>query len=106
MFRKDGLKDPQLAKIYSTATMIEAEQAKSLLESSGIPAMLMDSEDSGQYLRILGLGSPFGVDIYVNAKDAERAKQLLEETLSKMEDLTEEELTRLALSAGTEEKEE
>ena len=103
MFRKGGLKDPELVLIYNTASKWEADQAKSLLEKEGIPALLMDREDSGDYLRVLGFGSPFGVDVYVNRSHADRAARLLEEAFSELEDVSEEELAQLAMSAKPEE---
>ena len=103
MFRRDGLNDPKLAKVYNAATVTEAEQAKSLLENVGIPALLMDREDSGAYLRILGYGSPFGVDVYVSPENAERAKRLIEETFSEENSVTEEELEQLAMETDSDE---
>ena len=82
MFRKGEIKDPELVKICNTASKWEADQVKNLLEKEGIPALVMDREDSGDYLRVLGFGSPFGVDVYVNSQNAQRAKQLADEMLS------------------------
>ena len=97
MFRKGAIQDPEVVMIFNAASKWEADLAKSLLENAGIPAMLMDREDSGDYLRVLGFGSPFGVDVYVNKEYADRAAALLEETFSEMEDVSEEELAQLAM---------
>ena len=102
MFRKGGLKDPELVLIYNTASKWEADQAKSLLEKEGIPALLMDREDSGAYLRILGYGSPFGVDVYVSLENESRAKQVIAEVFSEDNSVTDEELEELALKAKPE----
>ena len=99
MFRREGLKDPELALVYNAASKWEADQAAGILEQADIPALVLDREDSGQYLRVLGLGSPFGVDVYVNAVHAEQARRILDETFSEMENLSEEELAELALNS-------
>ena len=104
MFRKGSIQDPELVMIYNTGSKWEADQAKSLLENEGIPALLMDREDSGDYLRVLGFGSPFGVDVYVNRKHAEQAKRLIEEAFSEMEDISEEELAELAMNTPRQDK--
>ena len=98
MFRKGEIKDPELVLVCNMATKWEADQVKSLLENEKIPALVMDREDSGGYLRVLGVGSPFGVDVYVNVAQAERAKQLVDEMLSEKEEISEEELAELAMS--------
>jgi len=89
--------------VWNTAAITQAEQAKSLLESEGIPVLLMDREDSGGYLRILGYGSPFGVDIYVSPKNAPRARKLLGEIFSEENSVSEEELERIALETHLDE---
>jgi len=103
MFRKGSIQDSEVVLVYNTASKWEADQAKSLLENEGIPALLMDREDSGDYLRVLGFGSPFGVDIYVNKNHAQRACELLEEAFSEEEDISEEELAELAMRSEPEE---
>ena len=69
---------------------------KKLLEEAGIAALVMDREDSGAYLRIIGLGSPFGMDVYVNRMYEDQAKQLIQEAFSQKEDLSDRELEELA----------
>ena len=98
MFRRGEKKDPQLVRICNIATKWEADQVKDLLENAGIPALVMDREDSGEYLRVLGVGSPFGVDVYVSSPNADRAKQLVDEVFSEKKDISEEELAELAMS--------
>lgn len=97
MFRRGNIEDSQIAMIHNAASRLEADQIRELLEKEGIPVLLMDREDSGEYLRVLGFGSPFGVDVYVNRADAERAAALVDEMLSETEDISEEELTELAM---------
>ena len=92
-----------IVPVYNAATIMEAEQVKSVLEGEGIPALLMDREDSGGYLRILGCGSPFGVDVYVSPENADRAKKLIEEIFSEENSVTEEELERIALETRSDE---
>ena len=103
MFRKGMIDDPQLTPVHNAATITEAEQTKSLLEQAGIPALLMDREDSGAYLRVLGYGSPFGVDVYVSPENADRARQLIGEMFSEDNSVSEEELERLALETTSDE---
>ena len=74
--------------------------AKELLENAQIAAMVMDHEDSGGYLRILGYGTPFGMDVYVNRADADIARKLIKDTLGNVSDLTDEELEEAALEAA------
>ena len=102
MFRKGSINDPQIVPVYNAATIMEAEQVKSVLEGEGIPSLLMDREDSGAYLRILGYGSPFGVDVYVSLENESRAKQVIAEVFSEDNSVTEEELEELALKAKPE----
>lgn len=99
MFRKGTLEDGDLTLVYSTASKWEADMAKTILREAGIEALVMDREDSGAYLRIIGLGTPFGMDLYVNRLYREQAKKLLEEAFSEKEDLTDEELEELAMGA-------
>ena len=101
MFRKGTLQDKDMALVYNTASKWEADMAGKLLDEAGIPALIMDREDSGAYLRILGLGSPFGMDVYVNRLYEEQAKKLLEEAFSEKEDLSEQELEELAMEASS-----
>ena len=102
MFRKGSLQDPQLEVVYNTAQKYEADLAREVLETNGIPALLKDREDSGEYLRILGYGSPFGFDILVRKDQAQEAKRLLEETFAADKNISDEELERLALQSAAE----
>ena len=103
MFRKESLQDADMVLVYNTASKWEADMAKKLLEETGIPALVMDREDSGAYLRIIGLGSPFGMDVYVNRLYEAQAKQLIEDAFSRKEDLSDQELEELAMEAHSDE---
>ena len=103
MFRKGSLQDADMVLIYNTASKWEADMAKKLLEEAGIAALIMDREDSGAYLRILGFGSPFGMDVYVNRMYEEQAKGLIEEAFSEKENLSEQELEDLAMKTYSDE---
>ena len=103
MFRRGAINDPELTMIFNTGVQWEADQAKSLLEQAGIPVLMMDHEDSGDYLRILGYGSPFGFDLYVSRANADRARALIEEVFSEDNSVSEEELERIALEAHSDE---
>ena len=98
MFRNGPINDETMTLVYNAASKIEADQIKVYLEANGIPALLMDRVDSGQYLRILGYGSPYGMDIYVAPENAGKAEELIKELLSETE-VPEEELERLALES-------
>ena len=99
MFRKGRIIDPDVIQIFNVPTEVEAGQAKELLENAGIPCIVMDREDSGHYLRVLGYGSPFGFDIYVGKDCVAEARQLLEEIFSEENAVTGEELEEIALQA-------
>ena len=103
MFRKGSLQDADMVQVYNTASKWEADIAKKLLEEAGIAALVMDREDSRAYLRIIGLGSPFGMDVYVNRMYEAQAKQLIKEAFSQKEDLSEQELEELAMETHSDE---
>ncbi len=102
MFRKGTIPYPDLTAVHTVNQEYEANLIKERLGQNGIPAFYMDREDSGSYLRIIGLGTPFGIDIYVNKEQADAARKLIDEFLSDEEKLTDEELEEIALEAGTE----
>ena len=103
MFRKGSLQDVDMVLVYNTASKWKADIAKKLLEEAGIAALVMDREDSGAYLRIIGLGSPFGMDVYVNRMYEAQAKQLIKEAFSQKEDLSDQELEELAMETHSDE---
>ena len=103
MFRKGSLQDADMVLVYNSASKWEADIAKKLLEDAGIAALVMDREDSGAYLRIIGLGSPFGMDVYVNRMYEARAKQLIKDAFSQKEDLSDQELEELAMETHSDE---
>ena len=92
MFRKGSLQDADMVLVYNTASKWEADIAKKLLEEAGIAA-----------LRIIGLGSPFGMDVYVNRMYEAQAKQLIKEAFSQKEDLSDQELEELAMETHSDE---
>ena len=100
MFRHGEIQDDELIHIANVAQKYEADLISNMLAREGIPCIVYDREDSGGYLRTLGVGSPYGMDVYVNRSDAETAQKLVEEILSDQTEISDEELTRLAL--GTE----
>ncbi len=97
MFRKGTIQDPDITAVYNVSQEYEAELIKGMLEKNGIPAYYMDREDSGGYLRIIGMGTPFGLDIYVHKDQADNAKQLIDAFVSRDEDISDEELENIAL---------
>ena len=103
MFRKGSLQDVDMVLIYNTASKWDADMAGKFLDEAGIATLIMDREDSGAYLRILGFGSPFGMDVYVNRMYEEQEKGLHEEAFSEKEDLSEQGLEELAMEAYSDE---
>ena len=63
-------------KIYSCADRVDADMITETLNDRGIPAY-SESRGSGDYMNIYMGASMFGNDIYVNEKDAERAKEIV-----------------------------
>ena len=90
--------DGDLIKVANVSDMVEAELLKGYLECKGIPCFVKDACTPGQYLRVLGWGSPFGTDVFVSRDNADPAKTIIEEYFAANE-LTEEELTEMALNS-------
>ncbi len=63
-------------KIYSCAERVNADMITETLNDRGIPAY-SESKGSGDYMNIYMGSSIFGNDIYVNEKDADRAKEII-----------------------------
>lgn len=63
-------------KIYSCADRVNADMITETLNDRGIPAY-SESKGSGDYMNIYMGSSIFGNDIYVNEKDADRAKEII-----------------------------
>ena len=63
-------------KIYSCADRVDADMITETLHDRGIPAY-SESKGSGDYMNIYMGASMFGNDIYVNEKDADRAKEIV-----------------------------
>ena len=90
--------DGDLIKVANVSDMVEEELLKGYLKDGGIPCFIKDANTPGQYLRVLGWGSPFGVDVFVSRDNADPAKTIIEEYFAANE-LTEEELTEMALNS-------
>ena len=73
------MENSDLVVVYSLADMLDGQMAKGVLAEEGIPCLLQDAEGSGEILRIVGWGSPFGVNVIVTEENAERAHQILSE---------------------------
>ena len=94
--------DDDLIKVANVSDMVEAELLKGYLQCEGIPCYIKDAYTPGQYLRVLGWGSPFGTDVFVSRDNADPARTIIEEYHAANE-LTEEELTEMALNTEIEE---
>src|SRR5947199_1013350 len=69
-------KEPRLVVIRTYQRGIDADLAKSLLESAGIPSMIRG--DAGRrYYYGYGLALYTGIELLVRAEDAEDAEQIL-----------------------------
>jgi hypothetical protein len=86
-------------KVYSANNKVEAGMLMNLLEGNGIQSF-KQGPGSGGYMEIKYGFSIYGQDIYVDENDAERARELIMEVLTPVEEETEEE------ASNTEEDEE
>ncbi|WP_026834392.1 putative signal transducing protein [Eubacterium xylanophilum] len=66
----------EIVKIYNAQNKMIAEQIKSLLLESGIQSTYSEV-GSGQYLNVAQSMSPYGVDIMVQERDAEKASDII-----------------------------
>jgi len=70
-------KEPQLVVIRTYQRGIDADLAKSLLETAGIPSMIRG--DAGRrYYYGYGLALYTGIELLVRAEDVEDAEQILD----------------------------
>ena len=67
-----------MVKIYNAENVVEAEAIVSLLKENGIPAYHQNSPGGVAAHSMSGF-SLYGVDIFVDEADAEKAKKLLAE---------------------------
>lgn len=70
-----------MVKIYNAADAIEAERVVAELKECGIPAYYQDSSSSVVGYGVTGFGL-YGVDVYVDESDGERAKRIVEEVVA------------------------
>ena len=68
----------KMVKIYNAENAVEAEAIVSLLKENGIPAYHQNSPGGVAAHSMSGF-SLYGVDIFVDEADAEKAKRLLAE---------------------------
>jgi len=95
-----GKPDPELITILTVKDKYEADIAAELLSKEGIPCLVRDHEDCGQWLRAVGWGSPFGMDILVGRNLEEKAREVTARFREDYDTLiSEEELTELALES-------
>ena len=93
-------KEPEIAVLMTCADLADAEQVRSFLSAAGIRCVLREL-GSDDHLRIISGGSGRqGVQILVNAEDAEPSMDALAEAgyFQETEELTDEELEELAMS--------
>ena len=67
-----------MVKIYNAENVVEAEAIVSLLKENGIPAYSQNASGGVAAHSMSGF-SLYGVDIFVDEADAEKAKRLLAE---------------------------
>lgn len=68
----------KMVKIYNAENVVEAEAIVSLLKENGIPAYHQNSPGGVAAHSMSGF-SLYGVDIFVDEADAEKAKRVLSE---------------------------
>ena len=68
----------KMVKIYNAENVVEAEAIVSLLKENGIPAYSQNASGGVAAHSMSGF-SLYGVDIFVDEADAEKAKRLLAE---------------------------
>ncbi len=91
--------DEQMVKVITLNKDYEAAQAKEILDNNGIKSRIVD-RGGGDFLRISGWGSPFGVDVFVHKDFETEAKKILEAFEPIQEGLiSDEELEQEALNA-------
>ena len=67
-----------MVKIYNAKNVVEAEEIVALLKENGIPAYSQNASGGVAAHSMSGF-SLYGVDIFVDEADAEKAKRLLAE---------------------------
>ena len=68
-------KVPKMVKIYNAVNIIEAEEIVALLKENGIPAYHQNASGGATTHSMSGFGL-YGVDIFVDEADAEKAKRI------------------------------
>ena len=66
-----------MIKIYNARDVLEAEEVVGILKENGIPAYYQDGAGGVAAHDMSGFGL-YGVDVYVDDSDAEKAGQVLE----------------------------
>lgn len=74
-------------KICSCADRVQADMITETLNERGIPAY-SESKGSGDYMNIYMGTSMFGNDVYVNEKDADKAKEIVSALTMPLEEKT------------------
>ena len=87
--REINMEGMKPVKIYSCADRVDADMITETLNDRGIPAY-SESKGSGDYMNIYMGASMFGNDIYVNEKDADRAKEIVKALTLPLEEKTDE----------------
>lgn len=65
-----------MKKVYNAVNIIEAEEIVAILKDNGIPAYYQNSPRNVTGYHISGFGM-YGVDIFVDDSDAEKAFEIL-----------------------------
>lgn len=68
-----------MIKVYNARDVLEAQEVVSLLKENGIPAYYQEGAGGVAAHDVSGFGL-FGVDVYVDDGDGEKAIQILENT--------------------------
>lgn len=67
-----------MIKVYNARDIMEAQEIVSILQENGIPAYHQDASGGVVGYTVSGFGL-YGVDVYVDDTDRERAEEIIEE---------------------------
>lgn len=76
--RRDSHESNRMQKIYNAENIIEAEMLVEMLKENGIAAFTQEPSSSVAAYGVAGFGV-YGVDIWAEADEAEKAVQIIEE---------------------------
>ncbi len=93
--------DEDLVAIRTVDEPYQARMLSDLLKKNGICSLMRDRE-AGSWLRTVGWGSPYGIDVFVSKDNESAARQIADTFVLNEEsvEISEEELAAEAMEAG------